>query len=282
MRCPAIVLATVLLVTACHDTAPPQNLSGPLFSETADVSISGDALGILFGPVEFLRGSGEPDTYTTVITGPGFENFWDPYWLHIHNGELDGEVDTRTSSATISLDGVVLFGSKDFSKRVSELSSLVPVIDGSNLTVTLGSSPGTRLTVWVEGTRKPANGEGQTFCRDVPWTSCVFVLFRVVSFDPVQGRVDLRVSGTSQFDAIVATNLGIKFRVLNPDGSDDKYIQWLGTMPKDVFDFPVNGLFTSLGQRPVGLQVTGWTAWDGNTGTPVHCYPADGNCLIAF
>jgi len=100
-----------------------------------------------FGPKAFTRGSGKP-----VVETASF-NIKDPnttYILHVYNGGIDSEY-SRVSSAVIKLNGSTVFGTSDFNQQVSHLQKNVSVAAGNALQVELSSSPGSGLTILIEG-----------------------------------------------------------------------------------------------------------------------------------
>ncbi|HEX7182833.1 MAG TPA: hypothetical protein VF756_13400 [Thermoanaerobaculia bacterium] len=104
--------------------------------------------GNVFGPEEFVRGSGTP-----VLQGRDFSiaGFQPPFILHLRNGDDSGR--NRVSSATVTLNGRELFGASDFSQRVSGYDLEVELVEPSRLEVRIASAPGSKLTIWIEGTR---------------------------------------------------------------------------------------------------------------------------------
>jgi hypothetical protein len=109
--------------------------------------------GILyFGHKTFTRGTGTPVVITQLIENPDFEHFEDNFILHIQNGK---DSKTRVSSAEIWIDGVLVVGHSDFSKKatsiIKQLNGLTPE---SILEVKLNSSPGSFIDIWIEGTLK--------------------------------------------------------------------------------------------------------------------------------
>ncbi len=147
MRPVHLLLALPLIAAACRDTPAPEALLQPGPASWTDDS---QDLELLWGPHQFMRGTGKPVTETISISSPDFEHFTDPFVLTVQNG--DG---LRASSATVVLDGVTVFGPADFSQQAVELESTVSLQEGSQLAVTLASKPGATITIWVEGSLRP-------------------------------------------------------------------------------------------------------------------------------
>lgn len=105
------------------------------------------AQGVIFGPKRYTRGSNTTDTFTDALPRCG----GDPCQLVVLNGNMDGT--NRLSSATVSLNGVVIFGPSDFSQQVYRLARPLSLNAANSLTVSLGSIPGSFLTISVECAR---------------------------------------------------------------------------------------------------------------------------------
>ncbi len=108
----------------------------------------------VFGPEQFERTSGAPDVYVasfTAIPGDG--------WLSVKNGSQTGDsrIVDALSSAQVFLNGEEIFGTSDFNQRVYLLEAPVTLADVNSLSVELGSSPGSYLTIEIiqEGNPTP-------------------------------------------------------------------------------------------------------------------------------
>jgi Glucodextranase, domain B/K319L-like, PKD domain len=101
---------------------------------------------VLFGPDTFVRGKGKPTTETRSFNLNGFRP---PFTLHLQNGGEDGS--NRVSSASVWLNGQLLFDPSAFSQQVAGHDVPVDLTDPSTLQVSLASKPGSELTAWIEG-----------------------------------------------------------------------------------------------------------------------------------
>jgi RHS repeat-associated protein len=99
---------------------------------------------LVFGPQEFLRGNGQPETEIVHFTFDGRGGA--PYRLCILNGLADGT--KRTSSATIVLNGQTIVTQSDVNQQVGSLTRAVPLVVGDNvLAVTVASIPSSRVSL---------------------------------------------------------------------------------------------------------------------------------------
>ncbi|MFC2167102.1 Ig-like domain-containing protein, partial [Acidobacteriota bacterium] len=90
--------------------------------------------------------TGKPVVQKKEFTTWGYES---PFTLYLKNGGGDGK--NRVSTAKVWLNGELLFDPSDFSKKVTEYELPVDLMDPSTLEVLIESSPGSELTVWIEG-----------------------------------------------------------------------------------------------------------------------------------
>lgn len=104
-----------------------------------------------FGPQEYVRTTGDPNTYVTTVTVPAWVA--NPFTLHIQSGEADGSF--RVSSATVSINNVPVAVPADFNQNVFTLDRNVTLTPQTTLTVTLASKPGSYLRINLIG----ANGD---------------------------------------------------------------------------------------------------------------------------
>lgn len=101
-----------------------------------------------FGPKTFVRKTGKPVVETVSFT---VKNPDTTYTLCIYNGGTNSEY-KRVSSAVVTLNCTTIFGTNDFNQQVSVLKKEVHVSASNKLQVKLRSSPGSALTVVLEGT----------------------------------------------------------------------------------------------------------------------------------
>jgi hypothetical protein len=101
-----------------------------------------------FGPQQYVRTTGPPNSYTTTVQVPA--GVGNPFNLHIQNGEANGS--NRVSSATITINNVSVAGPSDFNQNVFTLDRAVTLTPTTTLGVTLASKPGSYLRINLTGT----------------------------------------------------------------------------------------------------------------------------------
>lgn len=112
---------------------------------TSPTSTASDApMTIAFGPKQFSRAGGAPQTFTETFQHCGNA----PCQIVVVNGSADGS--RRISSASISLNGRQILGPSDFNQQVERIVKPVTLLDQNQLTIRLASSPGSFVTVSVE------------------------------------------------------------------------------------------------------------------------------------
>ncbi|HEX4965048.1 MAG TPA: Ig-like domain-containing protein [Thermoanaerobaculia bacterium] len=117
------------------------------------LAADGDHGSRIFGPKEYVRTTGAPNTYTDTFTLPGW--IVAPFTLHVQNGDDDGR--ERVSSATILINSKQVLGPSDFNPHVGSLDRQVTLTAQNTLKVTLASSPGSFLVLTLSG----ASGDHQ-------------------------------------------------------------------------------------------------------------------------
>ena len=106
---------------------------------------------VIFGPKQYLRDAGSPDTFQDSFSVPS--SVAAPFLVRIANGAANGA--NRISSAWISVNGVQIAGPNDFSQKVALVERTVNLTLNNTLNVRLASSPGAYITITVLGTRIP-------------------------------------------------------------------------------------------------------------------------------
>ncbi len=141
---------------------------------------------LIFGPKQYLRTTGSSNQNTDTFTVP--TSVGAPFLLHIANGDAKGS--HRILSGTITLNGVVVVRSQDFSRRHHEEEGgddddddpedAVAVIDKTltlkpknTLQVKLKGKPGSFLTLSVFGVTIGAANQVPTAKPDGPFTGTV-------------------------------------------------------------------------------------------------------------
>ncbi|MBW2613182.1 MAG: SMP-30/gluconolactonase/LRE family protein, partial [Deltaproteobacteria bacterium] len=100
----------------------------------------------LFGPKQYIRVSGSPDSYTGTFKAiPGIGT------ITVRNGRSDGEkrVEDSVSSASIKVNGTEVFGPSDFNKNTYLLSSILELYRENTLSVTLASALDSYITIEI-------------------------------------------------------------------------------------------------------------------------------------
>lgn len=91
----------------------------------------------------FVRDTGKP-----ILESSTFPALYGSATIRIYNGGIQDALAEKVSSATISINGQVIFSPSDFNQKVSHLEKSVMLSEGQNtLEVLLKSKPGSMLTV---------------------------------------------------------------------------------------------------------------------------------------
>lgn len=104
--------------------------------------------GILFGPEVFVRDTNKPRTETRIVSTSGYVG---PFTIRIRIGDHLGQA--RLSSAMIWVDGRLIVIRRAVSRKVTEHAGPVVLAPKSTLQVSIKGTPGSRLTITIEGTR---------------------------------------------------------------------------------------------------------------------------------
>ena len=102
-----------------------------------------------FGPKQYLRTAGAPETFTDTFARCGGGTCS----LVIVNGNTDGSA--RVSSGSVSLNGVQLVRERDLNQRVDRIVIPVTLEEADQIRVVLKSAPGSFLTISVECSEFP-------------------------------------------------------------------------------------------------------------------------------
>src|SRR5262249_10324890 len=126
-----------------------------LTSTVRTLQVPAALMTVAFGPKQYIRDAGPPDTFTETFQYDGTS----PCQIVVVNGKADGT--QRISSASISLNGKQIVGPEDFNQQVGRIVKAVVLAHQNQLSTTLRSKPGSFLTVSVEGlagTPPPGSG----------------------------------------------------------------------------------------------------------------------------
>ncbi len=97
---------------------------------------------ILFGPAQYLRTSGEPDSYTESFPGIVGDAS-----LIIVNGDPEGN--NRSSSAVVWLNGEKIAEPKHFNPQMDNILLPVTLSEINSIEIELRSKPGTYITIFI-------------------------------------------------------------------------------------------------------------------------------------
>jgi RHS repeat-associated protein len=140
-----------LLIVAVLFTQPLFRLTAVENVRAANVPVPKAQAGqptLVYGPREFVRINGSPNTVTDQFTVP--PSVVAPFVVTVDNGAPDGT--HRVSSAIIHLNGVELFTQNRIKETTATVSQTVSVQTFNELKVKITSTAGTYLTVRVTGT----------------------------------------------------------------------------------------------------------------------------------
>lgn len=108
-----------------------------------------------WGHETFNRNSGEPVTIKKKVGNISLVHFAPEFVINLQNG--DG-TKNLVSSATVKIDGKLIFRPSDFSQKVVLLSKeITELSENSEIEVELKGSPGSYIDIWINGTLKPGN-----------------------------------------------------------------------------------------------------------------------------
>src|SRR3989442_7342960 len=120
-------------------------LCGAFVSMVLPCPPAGAASPSIFGPAEFVRGTGAPQEFTRTFDdcAPAAR-----FKIIVVNGHPDGS--GRVSSAAIRINGKEILGPNDFSQQVGHLERSIALSRQNEIRISLSSKPGSVLTVSVE------------------------------------------------------------------------------------------------------------------------------------
>jgi hypothetical protein len=95
----------------------------------------------------FIRRTGKPVKETVTFDLP--PQFVEPYVLNMTSGNPDGS--NRVDSATITLNGILIFDPNDFNEQTGSLSQVVSLLPTNTLNVQIKGAPGDLLAVEIIG-----------------------------------------------------------------------------------------------------------------------------------
>ena len=101
----------------------------------------------VLGLHSFIRSTGKPVKETLTFDLPS--QFVEPFFLNVTSGNPDGS--DRVDSATITLNGMLIFDPTDFNEQTGFLSRAVSLLPTNTLNVQISGAPGDLLTVEIIG-----------------------------------------------------------------------------------------------------------------------------------
>jgi hypothetical protein len=103
------------------------------------------------------RDTGEPVTESYTFTATEGDAV-----IRLFNGGIEDPDGIRISSATVTLNGDLVFGPSDFNQQVEELEADIALLEGDNtIEVTLRSKPGGVITIQILQAIEDAGGGGE-------------------------------------------------------------------------------------------------------------------------
>jgi hypothetical protein len=180
---------------------------------------------VAFGPMQFTRDPGAPDTFTQTFTQCGSGQ---QCQIIVVNGNPNGG--NRISSATVSLNGAQLFGPSDFNQQVGQLTKPVTLGATNQLTVSLASKPGSFLTITVQcaasGVSLTAGNPGESVLGGTLLTALPIVNNGTATAQNVMATA-ITLSGGTLLSPTLPFNLG----AIMPSGSVVLNSDFAGTFP---------------------------------------------------
>lgn len=144
----AIVLVALVTVS-CRDLTPPVFDRAPSAYLAVSPRVGPSRLldpaqlRPVFGPQVITRHSGAPVTVRFTLAGYGPNAV-----LHVVNGDANGE--HRSSSATITRDGLIVVSPSSFSQQMASLDVPFALGNPSTLAVQLAGAPGSTITISID------------------------------------------------------------------------------------------------------------------------------------
>jgi RHS repeat-associated protein len=169
----------------------------------------------VFGPKQYMRTSAARDLFSdTFAAEPGQGK------LIVRNGSSGGgqRVDCSVSSAQVILNGEEIFGPSDFNQQVYYLEAAVNLAASNSMSIKLGSSPDSYLTIEVTKTAPPAIVitnpiSGSTLSSTAPLVTITFTSDGA-GIDPTSLRVE--ADGLDQSADFAKTDSKAQWQVAAP------------------------------------------------------------------
>lgn len=140
----------------------------------------------VFGPQKFVRSKDKPAAEIHSFTA-----YEDEARIIVRNGDEDGK--NRVSSATVSVNAVEVFKTKDFNQQVDVLEAPVSLFTNNSISVELNSAPEGFLTIQVF--QEPAITVTITSPNENAVINKPYIMVEGLVENPVGGEIGVVVNG---------------------------------------------------------------------------------------
>jgi hypothetical protein len=193
-----------------------------------------------FGPKQFTRVAGPPQTFTETFAGCGAP----PCQLVVMNG-ADGK--NRVSSASVSVNGKQVLGPSDFNQKVDRLVVPIALQASDEVRVELKSAPGSFLTVSIEcdGFAELGIEADESSVISSIWPDGTVSLSIPLVNDGTVPAVNVSITGMSAGGGsyVGPTAFAYSAGTLGPDGSQQLYAQFKNLDGHAVIPLTVTGTY---------------------------------------
>jgi len=209
-----------------------------------------------FGPTQYTRTTGKPQTFIETFEHCGTA----ACNIKVTNGSADGK--DRISSASVILNGSEIIGPKDLNQKVIQIIRPVSLADENELSVIIGSKPGSYLIVEVRCATSPAvlslQGSG------------------VNLLDPTTLLTATRIAntGTAAAENIEVTSITLSDGTLTSPTPLPAALNPIPTEGSAVLNANFSGEFEPLGNHALSIDGT-YTA-----GNATHCFALNSDLEI--
>jgi hypothetical protein len=188
----------------------------------------------MFGPKQYLRTSGAPDVYTDSF--PAVTAITEEAKLIVKNGHWDDKnrITDATSSASVVVNGVEIFGPNDFNQQVYLLEATINVAESNSITVELASNPDSYLTIEVTQEIPPPTVTINAVPEAIHINETSTLSWTSTNADSAtidQGIGDVDVSGSTTVSPTETTAYMITVTNLGGTGTDTVTVTKLNTSP---------------------------------------------------
>ena len=161
-----------------------------------------------------IRGTGEPVTETFT-----FDAFGGPATVKLWNGSLEDSDAEKVSSATVTVNGEVIFGPSDFNQNVDYLEEETTLAEGQNtLEVVLKGKPDGQVTIQIIqnvppsiSITNPVNNSTITFA-----TPYITIEFSDEDSDINLGSLNVKINGADYTSSFDVTDTRATYQIMSP------------------------------------------------------------------